>query len=527
MIRISGIKLRPNHTNEELINSIIKKIKIQNVDIIKYNIYKKSIDARNKSDIRIVYTIDVLVKNEEKLIKRINNPDVTVSKDIIYKFNISGKDIISQRPVIIGSGPAGLFCALALSENGYRPIVIERGEDVDNRIKSVNIFWENNKLNKNSNVQFGEGGAGTFSDGKLNTLVKDEFGRNKYVLQEFVMAGANEEILYINKPHIGTDVLRKVVKNLRQKIISLGGEFYFNSCVTDFRISNNCISKIEINNEREIDCEVVVLAIGHSARDTFELIYNKGVNISKKPFAIGVRIEHPQELINLSQYGNNIAGLPVADYKLTHKSRNGRGVYSFCMCPGGFVVNSSSEENLLVTNGMSNYKRDEKNANSALIVTVNPEDFLEDSPLSGVEFQRKWERLSYEIGNGKIPVQMFGDFKRNVESNSLGDIMPNMKGNYKTANLRESLPEYVCESLIEGVEEFNKRINGFSRYDALISGVETRTSSPVRIIRNDLFESNIAGLYPAGEGAGYAGGIMSAAMDGLKVAEAISKKYRP
>ncbi|HEX3075239.1 MAG TPA: FAD-dependent oxidoreductase, partial [Lachnospiraceae bacterium] len=418
------------------------------------------------------------------------------------------------------------FCALKLAEQGYQPLVIERGEDVDSRVRNVQHFWTTNELDVDSNVQFGEGGAGTFSDGKLNTLVKDVSGRNTEVLLQFVQYGAPGEILYLNKPHIGTDRLRSVVKSMRDRITELGGEVRFQTKLTDIHIENGKVHSIEVNGSEVIPCEVLVLAIGHSARDTFELLHRKQFDISKKAFAIGVRIEHPQELISESQYGESYTKLPPADYKLTHQSVTGRGVYSFCMCPGGFVVNASSEEKRLVVNGMSNYARDEKNANSAMIVTVTPEDFDSDSPLAGMYFQRKWEELAYQTGKGLIPVQLFGDFCRNRKSTTLGKIQPNLKGGYNLSNIRECLPSYVSETLIDGIKAFDRKIKGFQNEEAILSGVETRTSSPIRINRNDALESNTEGIYPCGEGAGYAGGITSAAMDGLKVFEMIMHKYK-
>ena len=407
---------------------------------------------------------------------------------------------------------------------------MERGENIDDRIKTVENFWKNGILNPESNVQFGEGGAGTFSDGKLNTLVKDSSFRNKKVLEIFVECGAPEEILYINKPHIGTDLLRDVVKNIRNKIIEFGGEFKFNSCLTNINVLDNKITSIEINNNEIILTDVLVLAIGHSSRDTFRMLYKNKLNMSAKPFAIGVRVQHNQEMINISQYGENYpTELPVASYKLTHKAKNGRGVYTFCMCPGGFVVNSSSEANRLAINGMSNHLRNEKNANSAVIVTISPDDFG-NNPLDGVIFQEKLEELAFEKGNGQIPVQLFKDFKdfkNNKESNEFKTVNPIFKGNYKFTNLHEILPDYISDAIIEALDAWNNKIKGFSNEDTIIAAIESRTSSPIKIHRDDLTgEANIQGIYPCGEGAGYAGGITSSAMDGLKVAEYISKKYK-
>nr|WP_294489108.1 NAD(P)/FAD-dependent oxidoreductase [uncultured Anaerosporobacter sp.] len=526
MIKINQLKLSIEHSKESLEDKIAKTLKIPKEQILHYDIAKRSIDARKKNAILYIYSIEVEVANEKKIVDRCKNQNVVLTKKTVYQTIKDGTQSMKHRPVVVGTGPAGIFCALKLAEDGFKPIVIERGEDVDKRVETVNTFWKENKLNNESNVQFGEGGAGTFSDGKLNTLVKDVTGRNTEVLRMFVEHGAPTEILYLNKPHIGTDRLRGVVKAMRNRIIQLGGEVRFETKLTDIQFEKEQVTSIEVNGKETIPCDVLVLAIGHSARDTFEMLYTKKFDIKSKPFAIGVRMEHPQEIISKSQYGDSYTKLPAADYKVTHQTSNGRGVYSFCMCPGGFVVNASSESDRLVVNGMSNYDRDEKNANSAIIVTVNPEDFDEDSPLAGMEFQRKWERLAYEEGKGKVPVQLFGDFEANRPSTELGSMTPNLKGEYTLGNVRNCLPDYVCESIIEGVHAFDKKIRGFSKADAIMLGVETRTSSPIKMIRNEAFEANIAGVYPCGEGAGYAGGITSAAMDGIKVYEMIVHKYK-
>lgn len=526
MIKINQLKLSIEHSKESLEDKIAKTLKIPKEQILHYDIAKRSIDARKKNEILYIYSIEVEVANEKKIVDRCKNQNVVLTKKTVYQTIKDGTQSMKHRPVVVGTGPAGIFCALKLAEDGFKPIVIERGEDVDKRVETVNTFWKENKLNNESNVQFGEGGAGTFSDGKLNTLVKDVTGRNTEVLRMFVEHGAPTEILYLNKPHIGTDRLRGVVKAMRNRIIQLGGEVRFETKLTDIQFEKEQVTSIEVNGKETIPCDVLVLAIGHSARDTFEMLYTKKFDIKSKPFAIGVRMEHPQEIISKSQYGDSYTKLPAADYKVTHQTSNGRGVYSFCMCPGGFVVNASSESDRLVVNGMSNYDRDEKNANSAIIVTVNPEDFDEDSPLAGMEFQRKWERLAYEEGKGKVPVQLFGDFEANRPSTELGSMTPNLKGEYTLGNVRNCLPDYVCESIIEVVHAFDKKIRGFSKADAIMLGVETRTSSPIKMIRNEAFEANIAGVYPCGEGAGYAGGITSAAMDGIKVYEMIVHKYK-
>ncbi|QHQ62431.1 NAD(P)-binding protein [Anaerocolumna sedimenticola] len=530
MIQINQLKIKIDHTMEDLKKLIAKQLKIPETEIIEYSILKRSIDARKKNDILFVYSVEVKVPEEKKIIKRIHNPNITLGERPKYNFKATGEEKLNNRPVIVGTGPAGLFCGLMLAKNGYHPLIIDRGDDVSNRIKAVEQYWETSELNPDSNVQFGEGGAGTFSDGKLNTLVKDEYGRNLKVLEVFAEHGAPGEILYLNKPHIGTDQLRTVVKGIREEIISLGGEVRFNTCLTDIFLENGKLTGIEVNKNERLACSVLVMAIGHSARDTFELIYKKGLKLSAKSFAIGVRIEHPQFLINQNQYGAYYPKLPAADYKLTYNASTGRSIYSFCMCPGGFVVNASSEKGGIAVNGMSNHARDEANANSALIVTVTPADFPKRAEvpevLSGVEFQRTWERKAYQTGKGNIPVQLFGDLLNNRPSVTIGHIEPNIKGKYQLADLSQCLPNYIITSLSEGIQAFDRIIPGYGDEEAVLSGVETRTSSPIRIERNEYYESNISGIYPCGEGAGYAGGITSAAMDGIKVFEAIAKRYR-
>ena len=509
MIRIRQIKLPINHKEEDLINKICKKI-----------INKKSIDARK--EINYTYEVDIETNKEKKILNK-KIKDIIKTPNEKYTFSITGRKTLKEKPIIIGSGPAGLFCAYFLAKNGYKPIIIERGEEIDKRIKTVEKFWKDNILNTNSNVQFGEGGAGTFSDGKLNTTSKDI--RIKEILKIFVKNGAPKEILYIKNPHIGTDILRKVIKNIRNEIIKYGGNIIFNTCLNDIIIENNKIKKIKINNEI-INTETIVLALGHSSRDTFRMLFNKNIKIEAKPFAIGVRVQHKQLLIDKNQYGKEYKKLPRASYKLTYKSSEGRGVYSFCMCPGGFVVNSSSEKEKLVINGMSNYKRDEENANSAIIVTINEKDFG-NSPLDGIKFQEKLEKLTYKEGQGKIPTQLFKDFKNNKITTKFGKINPVMKGNYQFSNLNNIFPNYITKALIEGIENFNRKIKGFSDDDTILAAIESRTSSPIKIIRDENLESNIKGIYPCGEGAGYAGGIITSAIDGIKVAEAIAKKYKP
>ena len=526
MIKVRQIKVKVDSTSDDLLKSISKKL-IINVDKIKdYKIIKRSLDARYKPDLFYIYEVLVDVYNEEDILRRNKgNNDISAFLSEEYVFPKKGDLILEKRPIVVGSGPAGLFCAYLLSKMGYRPIVIERGEKVEDRVNTVEKFWNAGKLNKESNVQFGEGGAGTFSDGKLNTLTKDKFNRCRFVFETFVKCGANEDILISNMPHIGTDVLRDVVKNIRNDIINMGGEFLYNSCVTNINIFNNKVKSIEINNSQIIDTDILVLAIGHSARDTFKMLYDIGIKMESKPFAIGVRVQHPQEIINVNQYGKGYyKGLGPASYKLTYKSSNGRGVYSFCMCPGGYVVNASSEEGRIAINGMSYYKRDSVNANSAIVVTVTPDDFG-NNPLDGVEYQRKLEEKAFELGSGNIPVQKLSDYYNNIESNSFGNVEPVFKGKYNFANLNLLYPEYINESLKEAFNHFEGKINGFSDSDSIIAGIESRTSSPVRIVRDENYVSNIDGIYPCGEGAGYAGGITTSSIDGLKVAEAIINKY--
>ena len=520
MIRVRNIKLLIEEDNEDnLLKKTCKKLRINSIN--SYKIVKKSIDARDKNNIYYVYELDIDTKDNVK----IDNKDIFNTPNEEYKYNITGNIKLNNRPIIIGSGPAGLFCGYMLSEAGFKPLIIEQGEPIEKRVETVEEFFKTNKLNVLSNIQFGEGGAGTFSDGKLNTLVKDKLNRGRKVFEVFIENGAPEEILYLNKPHIGTDILRKVIVNMRNKIISMGGEFRFNTKLTDINIVNDKVSSIIVNSNEEIMCDVLVLAIGHSSRDTFKMLYDKGLSMKSKNFAVGFRIEHLASMINESQYGSKYKLLPPADYKLTHQCENGRGVYSFCMCPGGFVVNSSSEEGHLVVNGMSNYKRDERNSNSAIVVTVSNKDYG-DGVLDGVEYQRRIEEKAYSLGSGLIPVQKYSDFKSNVSSESLGEVIPNTKGDYKLSNLRGIFSEEINSSLIEGIESFGNKIKGFNRSDSILLGVESRTSSPVIIERDENFNSSIIGIYPCGEGAGYAGGITTASMDGIKVFEKIIEKYK-
>lgn len=524
MLRIQEIKLSLDEDEELLKSKLAKKLKIAQESILNYKIFKKSIDARKKNDVYFVYTLDAELKNEDKILKMYGGKGILKVPQVDNKYEkIAPVNI--KRPIIVGTGPAGLFAGLVLAMMGYRPILLERGKDVDERVVDVELFWRDGKLNTESNVQFGEGGAGTFSDGKLTTLIKDP--RSRIVLEEFIEAGAPEEILYLNKPHIGSDILRNVVKNIRKKIISLGGDVRFNSKVTDLLIENNQVIGVKINDGETIDCDKVLLALGHSARDTFQMLYNNGVEIVQKGFSIGVRIEHPQKLINEKQYGEfaNHKKLGAADYKLSAHFDNGRSAYTFCMCPGGMVVAAASEENMVVTNGMSLHARDMKNANSALLVGVSPQDYGDEHPLAGVEFQRKWEGLAFIAGgkNYKAPAQRVGDFLNDRPSESIGEINPTYNPGVTMTDLRQCLPQYVTDTLKKAIIAFDKNIHGFANPDAIMTGVETRSSSPIRILRDESLQSNIRGLYPVGEGAGYAGGIMSAAIDGIRVAEQISQ----
>ena len=518
MIRIRQIKI--NLDSKQDIKDKISKLLHINVDEIKnLKINKKSLDARKKDNLFYVYEVDIEVENEKKLLRKYKSNDIFETPNEEYLF--PPKKEIDQ-PIIIGCGPAGLFCAYILSLQGYNPIIYERGEKVEDRVKTIEEFWNTNKLNINSNIQFGEGGAGTFSDGKLNTLTKDKFNRQKKVFEIFVENGAPEEIMYINNPHIGTDILRTVIINMRNKIISNGGKINYNSKLEDIIIENNEVQSIIVNGET-IPCKNLILAIGHSARDTFEMLSTKDLDMSAKPFAVGVRIEHPQKLIDIHQYGEKYyKQLPPASYKLTYQTKQNRGVYSFCMCPGGYVVNASSEEGLLAVNGMSNHARDTENANSALVVTISPDDFG-NNPLDGIKFQRELERKAYIEGNSLIPVQLYKDYKSNEKSTSINSINVITKGSYSLGNLNNIFPSYINESLKEAIEYFNTKIEGYSNPDAILLGVESRTSSPVRIPRDENGLSKIKGLYPCGEGCGYAGGITTAAIDGLKTAENLIK----
>jgi len=535
MIRIENIKIRINKAadsnteQQALRNIILAKLKITEKQLVEFKIFKKSVDARKKEEISYVYTVDVAVHNEKRILHKYNSRGIKLTPDLSYKGVQLGKENMAERPVIIGMGPAGLFAGLMLSKHGYKPIILERGDSVENRTIKINRFWRKGLLDTESNVQFGEGGAGTFSDGKLTTLINDR--RCRTILEEFIKAGAPPEILYKSKPHIGTDILKSVVKNIRQEIISQGGEVRFRAKVTDFIIKDGKIEAVIINDNERLSCKVIMLAIGHSARDTFEVLHRRGIVMNPKAFSIGVRIEHPQDIINKAQYGDaaGYPGLGAADYKLAYHSKTGRSAYTFCMCPGGYVVAAASEELSVVTNGMSEYQRDGNNANSALLVGVTPADFPGRHPLAGIEFQRRWEQLAYKLGGGNYlaPVQLTGDFLADQPSRQWGSVKPTYNPGVRFAQLKSCLPDYVVETLKEAILYFGTRIKGFARPDSILTGVETRSSSPVRINRDDNYLSNIHGIYPMGEGAGYAGGIMSSAVDGVKTAEKVMEKYAP
>lgn len=527
MIRINELKSDHELNTDELYKKAAKALKLRPGALSELKVLKRSVDARNKKAILYIYSVTVAAENEDSLIKRLNSKKITKYIEKTYslpKERVTGSEIPS--PVIVGFGPAGMFAALYLSYAGLRPIVIERGEDADSRTEKVREFWKNGKLNLNSNVQFGEGGAGTFSDGKLQTGVHDKENRNEFVLRSFVKYGAPENILTDSKPHIGSDVLRTIVKNIRQDIIDHGGEVRFDSCLSGFETDRDgLLSAIFINGNEKLPCEKLILAPGHSARDTFEMLRDRKVKMEAKSFAIGVRVQHLQKDINTAMYGEDSEIGAPASYKLTYHASDGRGVYSFCMCPGGYVVNSSSEDGALCINGMSYSKRDGNNANSAIVVTVTPEDFEKDygeyGVLSGMEFQRELERKAFNACGGLIPCQRFDDFKENRVSQGFGDVEPEFKGAYQFANIRDILPDHISDDIISAFGSFGRKIKGFDRDDSLLSAVESRTSSPVRILRNECFLSSVPGIFPSGEGAGYAGGIMSAAIDGLKCAEAL------
>lgn len=517
MLRINHIKIRKNITEYEIFELAIQKAHVKKDDVLAWNIAKKSIDARKKEDVHYIYAIDIKVKDEKKYkkLQKVKNFDIP---------SIKIKNNLSTRPVIIGAGPAGLFAALTLIEHNLKPIIIEQGQPVEDRKKSVDCFTQSGKLNYFSNVQFGEGGAGTFSDGKLTTSIHSPFC--KKVLEEFVHFGAPKQILFLAKPHIGTDNLIHIIKNMREYILANGGTFLFQTKVINFEISNHHITSLRTvcgGIENTIIANQVILAIGHSSRDTFETLYQKGVSMEAKNFSVGVRIEHLQKWINDAQYGTiTKLHLPPAEYKLAYHNSS-RSCYTFCMCPGGVVMPSSSEPNTIVTNGMSYFLRDGKNANSALLVNVTPADFKSNSPLAGIYFQKDLEEQAFILGGSNYfaPIQRLEDFLNNQKSEHIGEVQPTYQPGVTLSNLNEILPTFVSDTLKQGIQFFDTKIHGFAHLDSILTGIETRSSSPVKIVRKDNFVSNIDGIYPCGEGAGYAGGIMSASVDGIKCAIAL------
>lgn len=538
-IKINIRELQKDLSNEKqlLMNKICTLLRVSHDKIRDVLILRRSFDFRYKPDLYYVYSTEVSMDTSvaNKVLKQIKNNNVSVSNRKEYVFPI--KNVNSdERPVIVGTGPAGLFCGYMLAMNGFKPILFERGESVEERTKTVEAFFETGILNKDSNVQFGEGGAGTFSDGKLNTLVKDKDGRNRAVLKIFCDNGAPEEIMYDAKAHIGTDELKKVIVNMRKRMLDNGATIRFNAKVTDFIIENNRVIGIRVNDEEVVKSNTVIVAIGHSARDTFPVLLNKGVYMEPKDFAVGFRVMHPQRMINHSQYGlDEDFFIGAAPYKLTGDiNEKGNNVYSFCMCPGGYVVNASSEENMLAVNGMSYHDRGGSNANSAIIITVKKESFTDKSPLGGVMFQRELEKKAYSLNDGDIPIQEYRDFYSKVTGNNVtydmeteryfDDFEPAILGKYKEADLTQIFTSQMNEDFVNGMEYFGKKIKGFNHPKTVLAGVESRTSSPIRILRDEKLESNIEGIYPCGEGAGYAGGITSAAMDGIRVAEFVAKK---
>jgi uncharacterized FAD-dependent dehydrogenase len=527
MLRLTELKLPLDHSEPDLKAAIAKRLGITETDLTGYTIFRRGYDARKRSAIVFIYTLDIQVKDEQALLARLRGDQhVTRSPDTSYRFVARAPDKLSERPIVIGLGPCGIFAGLLLAQMGFRPIILERGKAVRERTKDTWALWRQGKLDPESNVQFGEGGAGTFSDGKLHSQIKDPKFYGRKVLTEFVKAGAPEEILYVSKPHIGTFRLVGMVEEMRHTIESLGGEIRFQSRVEDIEVEDGQVRGVLLASGEHIASRHVVLAVGHSARDTFEMLHRRGVYLEAKPFSIGFRIEHPQSLIDRARLGPN-AGNPqlgAADYKLVHHAKNGRAVYSFCMCPGGTVVAATSEPGRVVTNGMSQYSRNERNANSGIVVGITPEDYPGDV-LAGIAFQRKWEERAFDLG-GKdycAPAQLVGDFLAGRPSTKLGSVTPSYTPGVHLTDLSTALPDYAIAAIREALPAFERQIKGFSMSDAVLTAVETRTSSPVRIRRGeDLQSLNTKGLYPAGEGAGYAGGILSAAVDGIEIAEAVA-----
>jgi hypothetical protein len=527
MLRITELKLPIDHLEEDLRPALLQRLGIDSDELLDFTLFKRSYDARKKSsELCFIYTVDFTVRDEAALLHTLaDDRHLSLAPDVSYKVVGHAPEGLSERPIVVGFGPCGIFAGLLLAQMGFKPIILERGTEVRQRTKDTWGLWRKNVLNPESNVQFGEGGAGTFSDGKLYSQIKDPKFHGRKVLHEFVKAGAPEEILYVSKPHIGTFRLTGVVEHMRHQIEALGGEVRFQQRVTDVLIDNGQLQGVILNSGEQINSRHVILALGHSARDTFRMLHSRGVYMEAKPFSVGFRIEHPQSLIDRARLGK-YAGHPklgAADYKLVHHAKNGRSVYSFCMCPGGTVVAATSELNRVVTNGMSQYSRNERNANSGIVVGITPEDYP-GGPLAGIELQERLESHAYILGGStyEAPAQLVGDFIAGRASSALGSVEPSYKPGVKLVDLADALPAYAIEAIREALPAFDKQIKGFAQHDAILTGIETRTSSPLRITRDDTLQSlNVKGLFPAGEGAGYAGGILSAGVDGIRVAEAL------
>lgn len=537
-IRIEEIILRLDEAEDKIKQKISEILEIEISDIVKYIIVKKAIDSRSKRNVFFVYSVDAKIKKQATYFTNLGKASLVLKAKIIrHKVRLHEPFIYlikkvkpihaKHSPVIIGSGPSGLFAALLLAKSGLKPLILERGQDVDRRIKDVEEFLKKGELNPESNIQFGEGGAGTFSDGKLYTLINDP--RKKFIFEELIKSGAPAEIATDAHPHIGTDNIRKVVKNIRAEIIKLGGEFRFERCLTGLEIKNKKVLAAIINKKEKIKVTELILAIGHSSRDTYEMLYANKLNIIAKPFSIGLRIEHEANLINRAQYSDfyNHPKLSAARYSLVVQAPGFRPVYTFCMCPGGYVIAAASEKGGLVTNGMSEYLRNSTNSNSALLVNVMPSDFASEHPLAGVEFQRHWERQAFQAGGSNYfaPAQLVGDFLKNTASLKLKNTVATYRPGIKLGSLNTCLPDFILDSIRASLPLLDKKLKGFSRPEAILTGVETRSSSPIRILRDDSLQSNVRGIYPIGEGAGYAGGIVSSAIDGLRAAELIIDKY--
>lgn len=530
MLRITELKLPLDHSDDELRAAIVQRLGIDDAQLLGFTLFKRSYDARKKnSELLFIYTIDLQTSNEAELLRRFaDDSKVGVAPDVSYKFVGQAPAVLQERPLVVGFGPCGIFAGLLLAQMGFKPIVLERGKEVRQRTKDTWGLWRKSVLNPESNVQFGEGGAGTFSDGKLYSQIKDPQHHGRKVLEEFVKAGAPEEILYINKPHIGTFRLTSMVEKMREEIINLGGEVRFEQKVTDLLVDGEQLTGVVLESGEQLQSRHVVLALGHSARDTFRMLHAKGVFMEAKPFSVGFRIEHPQSLIDKARLGK-YAGHPklgAADYKLVHHAKNGRSVYSFCMCPGGTVVAATSEPGRVVTNGMSQYSRNERNANSGIVVGIDPERDYPGGPLAGIELQERLEAHAYVMGgsNYQAPAQLVGDFVAGRASTALGSVEPSYKPGVTLGDLAPSLPDFAIEAIREALPAFDRQIKGYNLHDAVLTGIETRTSSPLRITRGADYQSlNLKGLFPAGEGAGYAGGILSAGVDGIRIAEAVAR----